>query len=72
MNSGKLFKEFSFVQVYIDEVIIGSKKMEDHGKHLTLVFDRIKERGIMLKLENRVYGAQKIDVLGYVVSAETV
>lgn len=36
-----LFKDLEFVQVYIDDVIIGSRSIEEHTNHLIVVCDRI-------------------------------
>ena len=35
-----------FVVVYIDDVLVFSKTLEDHLKHLALVLDRLMEVGL--------------------------
>ena len=38
-----------FVAVYIDDVLVFSRTLEDHLKHLKLVIDRLQQAGLKLK-----------------------
>ena len=40
-----------FVVVYLDDVLIFSKDIESHFKHLRLVFDLLKEHKFYVKLK---------------------
>ena len=55
--------------VYLDDIIIHSKTPEDHAKHLQLVFDKLREAGLKLKRSKCTFGAQEVELLGYLVSS---
>jgi hypothetical protein len=40
-----------FVTVYLDDVCIFSRTLEEHIKHLRLVLQRFKEEGLKLRLK---------------------
>ena len=44
----KLFYDLLFVVTYLDDVLIHSSTIDEHKKHLKLVFDRIDTAGLTL------------------------
>ena len=42
--------EKDFVAVYIDDVLVFSRTLDDHLKHLQLLINRLKEAGLKLKM----------------------
>jgi len=58
------------VLVYIDDLLIYSKNVEEHAKHLNQVLERIKKYGMTLKAEKCEIGKKEVRVLGHVISAE--
>lgn len=54
--------------VYIDDVIIFSRSVEEHVTHLRAVFDRFREAGLQLKPSKCNFALRKIELLGYEVS----
>jgi hypothetical protein len=58
-----------FVTVYLDDVCIYSRSLEEHLEHLRLVLQRFKEEGLNLRLKKCFFGLQEMEYLGYTVSA---
>jgi hypothetical protein len=58
-----------FVNVYLDDVCIYSRTLEEQKEHLRLVLQRFKEEGLKLRLEKCFFGLQEMEYLGYTVSA---
>ena len=55
---------------YIDDIIIFSKTVEDHKKHLYELCNRLNTYGLMLNLEKCSLGVDKLLVFGYQLSSQ--
>jgi hypothetical protein len=53
-----------FVIVYLDDVCIYNRTMEEHLEHLRLVLQRFKEEGLKLRLKKCFFGLQEMEYLG--------
>jgi hypothetical protein len=53
-----IMRDFShkFVSVYLDDVRVCSRTMDEHLEHLRLVLQRVKEEGLKLRLKTCVFG----------------
>src|SRR5256885_3667240 len=60
----------SFCLVYIDDIVVISKTIEEHKVHLELVFNALKKAGLMLKHSKCVFAQSEIKYLGHLVSSE--
>ena len=60
--------DLDFVQFYIDDMTIHSKNFEDHMKHIEIILDRLDEAHLRINLEKCVFCAEKVTILGHVVS----
>lgn len=60
----------NFVFVYIDDILIASASFEEHLQHLQLVFERIRDAGLMLKLSKCKFCASELPFLGHVLTRE--
>jgi hypothetical protein len=49
-----------FVTVYLDDVCIFSRTLEEHLEHLGLVLQRLKEEGLKLRLKKCFFGLQEM------------
>ncbi|KAG2208342.1 hypothetical protein INT45_012431 [Circinella minor] len=58
-----------FVQVFIDDIIVYSCSLEEHCRHLQLVFDACRSVNLRLRQEKCVFAAKKVEYLGHTVSA---
>ena len=59
-----------FVFVYLDDILIASESEDQHVKHLTMLFDRLEENGLVVKTEKCLLGVSEIDFLGHRVSKD--
>jgi cell fate regulator YaaT (PSP1 superfamily) len=57
-----------FVTVYLDDVCVYNRTMEEHLEHLRLVLQRFKEEGLSLRLTHCFFGLHDMKYLGYTVS----
>ena len=57
-----------FVFVYLDDILVASESEEQHVKHLTMLFDRLEENGLVVKVKKCLLGVSEIDFLGHKVS----
>lgn len=57
-----------FVTVYIDDILIFSKSLEDHLQHLECVVKRIQKVGLKLKPSKCRFICQEVEYLGHVIT----
>ena len=62
----------NFVLVYSDDILIFSKTPEEHGKHLRLVIDLLRERKLYAKLSTCEFQQPELQFLGFVISGDRV
>ena len=58
-----------FAMVYIDDVIVYSKTIEQHATHLEEVFRLLERAGLKIKRSKCLFAQEQVDYLGHVVSA---
>ena len=61
----KVFRGLNFVKVYVDDVFIYSGTKDDHIKHLTAVFQRLKDAGLSLRGNKCHIGLSQVRYLGH-------
>lgn len=66
----KLFKDMSFVRVFIDDILIFSNTLEEHKKHLDLVCKRIAENGLTINPKKCHFLCKTVKYLGMEISAK--
>ncbi len=54
-----------FPIIYLDDLLIFSKTLEAHEKHVRLVLKRLKENHLYAKLEKCEFDVKEVDFLGY-------
>ena len=59
-----------FVVVYLDDIMIYSKNMEEHTKHLRLVLDKLRQYKMHAKQSKCTLYASEVDFIGQRVSAK--
>jgi hypothetical protein len=60
------------VVVFLDDVLIYSRNMEEHKDHLKQVFQLLKSHNLHLKLSKCSFARDKLEFLGHVISKEGV
>jgi hypothetical protein len=58
-----------FVTVYLDDVCIYNRTLEEHPEHLRLALQRLTEEGLKLRLKKCFLCLQEMEYLGCTVSA---
>ena len=60
--------EYRFALIYIDDITIFSKSVEEHLIHLEEVFRRLREANVKLNPKKCSFVRQKVEYLGHVVT----
>ena len=70
MNS--IFKDCldKFVEIFIDDILIYSKNLEEHGKHLRIVLQRLRDNKLYGKISKCSFYQKEIHYLGHILSAK--
>jgi hypothetical protein len=61
-----------FIFLYLDDIIVGSPDLASHLQHLQLLFQRLRDFGLVINGEKGEFGAKELDFLGHRVSADGV
>jgi hypothetical protein len=67
-----IFREHldDFVVIYLDDILIFSKNEEDHEKHVRIVLEKLRERGLYAKLEKCLFHQTEMEFLGFIATTE--
>ena len=57
-----------FVVIYIDDLLIYSKSLEEHVNHVKLVLERLKHNNLFVKLEKCLFHSKAVEFLGFEIS----
>lgn len=57
-----------FIYIYLDDIIIFSDMIEDHVKHIRIVFDILKEEKLYLSPLKMQFFANELKILGHVIN----
>jgi len=61
-----------FVFNYLDDLIVYSRSLEEHGRHLRSVLDKLQSAGFTLNIDKVTLAASQIKYLGHLLSARGV
>src|SRR6266540_1797643 len=59
-----------FTLVYLDNIIIYSNTWKGHLNHLRLVFEALRETGLMIKIKKCEFAKKEFKFLGHIISRE--
>jgi hypothetical protein len=57
------------VVVFLDDVLVYSQGLEEHVKHMEQVFKLLGQHQLKLKLSKCLFGQEKLEFLGHVISS---
>jgi hypothetical protein len=57
-----------FVLVFMDDILIFSQTLEEHVKHLKLVFQTPSDHKLFIKFSKCTFAQQQLSYLGHVIS----
>ena len=60
----------AFVSVYIDDILVYLRTLEEHLTHLRLVLERIQKAGLKLKLAKCAFIRKEVEYLGHILTPE--
>ncbi|BHF63933.1 hypothetical protein SprV_0200692900 [Sparganum proliferum] len=66
----RVLRGLPFVYAYINDLLVASRNAEEHKEHLTLVFDRLDQFGVVINPSKCVLGVPSLDFLGHHVDAQ--
>jgi hypothetical protein len=58
--------------VYLDDILVFGRNIEEHNSNLRTVLERIREAGLRLKPTKSHFAREQVECLGHVISAEGV
>jgi hypothetical protein len=61
----KLFRHLPFVFVYLDDILIASKDLSEHMRHLRLVFEILQSAGLQINLAKCTFSVSSLTFLGH-------
>jgi hypothetical protein len=70
MNSVFMPELDKFVVVFIDDILVYSKSMEDHEGHLRVVLQRLRDHQFYAKFSKCEFWINEVPFLGHVISSE--
>ena len=59
-----------FAMAYLDDVLIFSKDEKEHLQHIQIIFDRIRQHGLKLKLKKCAFFQEETGYLGFVINKD--
>lgn len=68
----RILEELPFVRVYMDDVIIFSKTLEEHLDHVRLVLERIAKHKLKIKVSKCSFAQDEVSLLGHIVGKDGV
>ena len=60
------------VLVFMDDILVYNRTLEQHVQHLTQVFQIIRDHKFLIKKSKCAFAQQKIEYLGHIISSQGV
>jgi hypothetical protein len=69
MNSVFMPELDKFIMVFIDDILIYSKNLEDHARHLHIILQRLRDHHLYAKFSKCEFWLDTVKFLGYTISS---
>ena len=68
----EVLKKFlgKFVIVYLDDILIFSKTLEEHLLHIHSVLERLREEKLLTNMKKCIFAKRELVYLGFIISPE--
>ena len=66
----EILSDLDFAFIYMDDVLIASRNMEEHTEHFRVLFQRLTDHDLVLSPAKCQFGQSKIEFLGHTVSKD--
>jgi len=66
----KIFQDLPFVEVFLDDIICFSKTFVEHLEHLAILFQRLRDVNLKLKMKKCTFGHTSLKFLGHIIQAD--
>ena len=64
----KYLHKFCFI--YMDDIVICSKSLQEHLQHIKLIFDELREHGLKMQLDKSEFLRKEVPFLGHIITPE--
>ena len=65
-----VLKDLPFAMAYLDDIIIYSSNPEEHLEHIRMVFEKLHDAKLSMKLSKCHFFAKEIQYLGHILGSE--
>lgn len=77
-NASQTFQRFmneitnglEFIFVYIDDILVASRNIDEHKQHLILLFERLSKFGLTIKPAKCLFGVKTLEFLGHTINKD--
>ena len=66
----KAIGDQEFVFAYIDDILIASSGPQEHKKHLSRVFERLKDHALRINVSKCEFGKQQLEFLSHIINSQ--
>ena len=70
MNKVFMDESDKFVIVFIDDILIYSKSVQEHEQHLRIVLEKLRTNKLYAKFSKCEFWLEKVAFLGHILTAE--
>jgi transposase InsO family protein len=65
----RIFFDLPYSFIYLDDLLVTSRSVEDHRRHLREVLRRLQQNGLVVNRDKCVFGQRQVEFLGHTIAA---